>query len=600
MNGRGFRNIWISRLPILLVLTQLCLALTGRGQNAPQAGAESASATPPAPESFQEAAPNDAPSTRPGAGDEQGFGSWPSSQSDWGASDADVPNSRTSRPFEPNNVPFDPATGLPASGGSANADPFSTRPFGLGYVQNPNLGQAEGTVSFSLTPLSSFPLIYRAFPPEDANLKAGPVYLKFERAEADMYYSDNYNLSATDRRSEVLAILSLNMTLIAQLSEDLQFSVNGTLIYLPLQNIVGLESSSLNGTFLLVPLPTLLSQVTYDTVIAGWAVRFQDQFGSGPGSYSDSAAAAFNLFDGSYLQQNNNGKYSFHSGRVDIRGNSSDDIDNRDNNFFYFFYNTISAYTDRYIEDDILLTAIASRTDLWYDEQNLGLPSSFENFFAEAQSVRENLRFKPFVAYDISHSSDVPGVFQFVYAGLSGPITDQLFLYASVGYYFSSDGAEGSLWDLTLRHDAGPYTTEWLQIARGLNDFNDEVVTTEYYRLGQVLGPTLYGSIIADHTSFQELARDQVSNSDREDAGAQLTWTLGPKTWLNLTAIYSHQDIDNGPVIDSWIGRIDFDRQLSDTVFFRALYQYQRYNVNQPGQGYFENIVFLSLAKYFP
>lgn len=247
-----------------------------------------------------------------------------------------------------------------------------------------------------------------------------------------------------------------------------------------------------------------------------------------------------------------------------------------------------------------MLTARADRTDIWYDDQNgSDLPRSQENFFIEAQSIRENTRFKPFVWYEINHTSDVSGVYQQAHTGVSGPITDQLFLYADIGYYLSTTGNSGFLFDVDLRHEAGPYTTEELQLARQLNDFEDEVVNTGYYRITQVLGPTLYATAFANYVEFQELTNNDYVDSHQYDVGLRLNWILGPLTNLAVSGIYSHQSYNDGARDDVWTGRVDLYRQLEDNFFFRATYQYQRADARPSRENYFENVVYLSLSKFF-
>jgi hypothetical protein len=602
MKERAAGTKWILRVTCLLVLAPFWVSRPVRGQETPAPEASSANGALAAAESSQ-AAPGTEPGNgepaEPGAGADQGSAVLsPQPSSDLTPSDADLPNMSYFRSSRVNSGGLDPLTGQPAEVVTTNADPFASRPFGLDFDQYPKVGGAEAQASLQIPATNSIPFIYQRFAPDDAQLKAGPFYLKFERLEADFFYQEFHQTSPRRQSSETLAIISLNMTLIAQLTEDLQIAVNGTLIYLPIQNIVGLETTRLNGDFLFFPLPLFLGQVVYDTVIAGWPVRFQDQAGSGTGNYSDSANAAFNLFGGSYLQLNN-GRYTFHTGHVDLRANTQDNVNGRDNDYFLYFYNTLSASTERYLEDDILFTATASRTDLWYNQDNQGLPTSLDDLFMEAQSVRENLRFKPFVSYEVSHSSDLPGVYQRVYAGLSGPITDQLFLYSAVGYYFATTGGEGSLWNLTLLHTAGTNTFETLQVERSLNDFNDDVVTTEYYRIEQRFGPTLYGTAFAANSSFQELSGNNLSNSTRQDFGAELTWALGPLTRLTLSGIYSRQDFDDGTLDTIWTGRAELDRNISDTLVFSALYQFQMNHQNRSPASYYEEFMYLALTKYF-
>jgi hypothetical protein len=606
MKARHIRPTRVSGLPFLLVMAQLCLAFSLRAQDAPPTGAEPSNTPPPAASAVSPPASDASPST-PDA-------SLATPESSPGSPLYFNQNTQPLTYGEPGfgivrRVPaseFDaPEYGVPYSSVLYNnpADPFSTHSFGLNTEEYPKFGEAYGSVSFGYAGLglSSIPFIHHAFAPLDADLKAGPLYLYFDSLEAALLYTDNYKLSDTNRQSELLAIISLNMTLVAQLTEDLQFSITGSVIYLPIQNIVGFESSTLEGSlgFLLGALPALTSNVVYDTLVAGWPVEFKDVFQTSTGHYSDSTVDNFSLFQGGVLDRQQNGQYTFRSGHADLRFNSGNNNNDTQNNYFNFFSNTISATTYGDLPSDVQLTARAARSDLWYNQGNRGLPSSRDDFYILAQSVRPTMRFKPFASYEVTHSSDVPGVYQIFTAGFSGPITDQLFLYADAGYFISNTGNEGSLWTLELQHTAGENTTEDLEIRRGLNDFDDEVITTEYYRINQILGPTLNAVGFADHSSFQELADDQVSNRDQEDFGVGLNWILGPLTTLELRGIYTHQNFDDGFKTDTWTGRVDLSRTITNTLFLRAFYQYQNYDAHVANRQYYENLIFVSLTKYF-
>jgi len=497
-----------------------------------------------------------------------------------------------------------PQYGVPYASvlGNQTIDPFSNHGVGLDLNDYAKAGNVTGNIDLGYAGIGvpTLPFIHHSAEPQDADLKIGPLYLFFDSLTASLLYTDNYNLTDHNRKGETLAIISLNMTLVAQLTEDLQLSVTGSLVYLPIQNILGFESSSLNGSlgFLLAALPALAADASYDTLIAGWPVQFRDDFRTATGSYSDDTLDDFSLFEGSALEQQN-GQYVFRSARVNLRNDNAANNSYGQNNYFSFFANTLSATTLNYLPSDIQVTARASRSDLWYNQDNRGLPSSRDDFYILAQSERPTMRFKPFASYEIEHSSDVPGVYQIARVGLSGPITDQLFLYTDFGYYRSNTGNQGYLFSLDLSHVAGQYTTEDLSIRRDLNDFDDEVVTTEYYRITQVLGPTIGAAAFADHSTFNELADDQVINRSQEDFGLSLNWVLGPLTRLQVQGIYARQDYNDGYSDEVWTGRVNLSRTITDTLHLEALYQYQNYRANQTDHNYYENLVFVSLVKYF-
>ena len=588
MNLRPLRSRSLARLPLLLIWIQLCLWRASWGQDATPPVDES-SYSAPAPTDPALGAPSYFPeTTAPTTYGEPSYGPLqPDPYREPGSPEYGVPESS-----------IFPITGTDGD----SIDPLRAHGLYLDMNQGVKAGGVEGSLSLGGLGggASPVPFIYRRLAPEDAMLKAGPFYLKINRFDADFIYTDNYHLSERNRQSEELAVLALNMTLIAQLTDDLQFAVNGTVIYLPIQNIVGVESSSLAGNlgFLLGALPLLSGQVSYDTMIAGWDVRFADNFSSTTGQYSDNTNNAFNIYNGGTLQQTGRNTYTFHSGHVNTRSNSYDNS-RESQDYFAVYVNTISALTTGYIPGDIQVTARALRSDLWYNQSGRGLPSSREDFYLLAQTARPNMRFTTFASYDVSHSSDVPGVFQSFRVGLFGPITDQLFLFADGGYYLSNTGRHGELWTLDLYHDAGPYTQESVHVGQELSDFDDEVTTSESYLLRQILGPTLTSFAFAEHSEFQEFANGDFPNRSQEDAGAGLIWALGPRTQLTLIGIYTHQKYTDGYGASSWSGRADLERDLTDNWFLRAFYQYQNYEVNQPNSGFTQDIFFLGITKYF-
>ena len=500
-----------------------------------------------------------------------------------------------------------PEYGVPYSALPLSPDPFAARSFGVGETTYSHWDGGSGSINLGSAgiSLSRLPgIIQHGVAPDNALLKLGPLYFYLRSVDAYMFYTDNSRLTETNRQSEVAAIITMDMLLIAQVTDDLELSVAGTLVYLPVQNILSLNYSGLPGGslgYLLEAAPTLAASVTQGANIAGWPVQFRDGFSTSTGRYSDSTLDSFTLFQGSSAQQNfNNGAYTFHSSHANLRNTSEVNNTSANDSYFTFFANTVSATTFKDLPNDITLTAAANHSDIWYYNQgNRGLPTSRDAFFAEAQDVRPSLRFKPFVTYEVTYSSNVPGVFQTVAAGLSGPITGQLFLSTDVGYYLSNTGHQGLLWVLDLAHTAGVYTTENFQIRRDLSDFNDEVTTTEYYRLNQILGPTLNGALFASHSDFQELSGNGTVDRSQEDFGIDITWVVGPLTHLSMGTTYAHQDFADDFVTDTLSARVSLSRTFSDSLFLRAFYQYQRFLTNQPGHNYFENLVYVSMQKYF-
>ena len=62
--------------------------------------------------------------------------------------------------------------------------------------------------------------------------------------------------------------------MIAQLAENLEFAISGSIMYLPIQNQVGVSAPAFSALgLLLYGAPLFTTQLVYDTMIAGWPMR---------------------------------------------------------------------------------------------------------------------------------------------------------------------------------------------------------------------------------------------------------------------------------------------------------------------------------------
>jgi len=503
-------------------------------------------------------------------------------------------------PQDPTGLPYssvlNPDTAGPVDVNALNGGPVHTN-----VLAPAQIGGAEGSLDIRSGNFSTnTPFLRAGGEPEDADIKAGPLFIKFHYLDGLLLYDDNSRRSHNQRSSEVLVLLRLNLSIIAQLSDNLQFTISGSFEYLPIQNQFGVATNAFSslGLFLYAA-PLLVSQLAYDTVIAGWPVRFTDDFQVGTGAYSDSARDNFQLFQGDYLSRNEQNGYFFRSGQQTPGSNGSSSQNSNIDDGIVYFSNTVSAETDRLLPTDMRLTLRVDHENLWYNQSNSGLPPGRDDFIASLVSERDNLRFKPYASYEASYVEGSPDVTQIVQVGIFGPIDDQIFLRAAAGYYFNANGHDGELYWLSLEHTAGDYTTESLGAERTLSLFNDQVLTSYYYLLRQILGPTLNANLFADYVSSDDLINGGRSSFSGELGGLQLIWALGPKTQLSLAGIAEHQNYDEGTRKDTVTGRVILNREVTDTLTFQLLYQYQRSSSNLSGFSYYENLVYFRIVKFF-
>lgn len=451
-----------------------------------------------------------------------------------------------------------------------------------------------------------FGLFRQGFEPEDADLKIGPMYFKLRALTLGAIYSDNVNRSATNVEEDVIGIARIGASIVVQLTETLQLSTTGNFIWLPFEGTAGISGFRLIApyNFAFEGIPSAQAQLSWDTKIAGWDVRFEDFAQTNVGRYNIGQFDEIFLFDGGqYDDQDRAGRYIF---RAPIFPNDRDarDFDRTDFQFS-FLSNVVSVTAQKLLPGDWRVRARLEREDLWYNSGRRGLPQLRESAFVRVSSERVNLRFKPFIQYRATRIDTVDGVFQSILAGVNGPITENMSLQLAAGFFIrSSTGGVDSLYRLIIAHTLGPYTRHSLSLVRDFDDFTQELTTAFTYRITQVLGPKLVADAFVSRVSFD----DQLNEGfDREGirVGLRLTADLGPRTFVRLVGTYDRTEfVDDGEQsgfgnFTTYTGRAELNYRWTDTTISRLYYQYQKREADIERQSFVENAVFLTVTKYF-
>lgn len=452
------------------------------------------------------------------------------------------------------------------------------------------------------TVTAGLPFIQQGFEPQDADLKIGPFFFKVRSLQGAVLHSDNIDLTPDDEReSGTIAITTLSLSFVAQLTEGLRLATSGSLVYLPLEGKAGIAGFALTDLYAFGVLagPSTRAQLAWETQIGGWNVVFADEFRVTLGTYSDSVRNDYELFDGQrFDEESRAGRYSFSPGS----SSRSNGRNRRDEGEFrtdlVVFSNTVSAETHRLLPGSIRLQARIYREDLWYNQGNRGLPGLREGASIRLASERENTRFKPFVSYEAFRSDRNEGFQSIFRLGIDGPITEQLRLHAEGGYYFGGGESSGYLWTLSLNHVVGPYTQQSLIYTRTFDSFHEEISQGVGYNIRQILGPKLYADAYIYDLTIEDSGDDDFEGSSRDElrAGLRLTLTAGPKTSIRLSGNYSLIDPDH---TETWTARLDIGYNFTDTLLLHFLYQYQESTSQIVDENYRENLFFLSLTKYF-
>ncbi len=445
---------------------------------------------------------------------------------------------------------------------------------------------------------ATFPLLQRGFNPQDADLKFGPVFFKLQGLSAAALWSDNINLTEKNRESGTIAILTISGAIIAQLTEGLRVAVAGSFVYLPLQNEAGIAGFGLYGPYLLGfdDEPIVRSEIAWNTIIGGWNVVFADDFRIGIGRFTNNVRDDAILFNGGGFDGSDQaGRYVFRARQDPVGGNSRNTDERSDTNILYYS-NIVSAQADRLIVGKTRLRFQASHENLWYNQGNRGLPKLRDQINVSLVSERENLRFKPFVIYQ-ALKTDLHDSFEHtIRAGVDGPITDQLQLHAEVGYFFGNS-ENAFLWGVSLRHQAGPYTEESVFFRRAVSTFHDEINDIVGYNIRQIIGPKLIADAFFLRDDIHDLSGEGFSRVEYR-TGVQFSIHAGPRTNFILTGTYALVDSEGGKS-NTLTGRVETTHYFTDSFLARLIYQYQENDSDFGNQSYYENLIYISLTKYF-
>ncbi|MEI8340016.1 MAG: hypothetical protein WCH43_00580 [Verrucomicrobiota bacterium] len=445
------------------------------------------------------------------------------------------------------------------------------------------------------------PFLQQGFEPQNSTFKLGPVFIKIWRVQGGVLVSDNINLTETDRKAGAIAFMRMDTGVTLQLGEGFQLAVAGSIVYLPIQGKIGPAGYGLDSVLGLGIGPVFTSQLTYDTVIGGWNVQFYDEVTSGLVYYSNDTGNNFVMFQGAeFPWVDRAGVYAFGAPYNNTQRHTNSDFRFNTTSDQQYLSNKVGVQTTHLLPSDIRLSVNAYHQNFWYNQDSRGLPSARDVAELTAVSERENLRFKPYLSTSVSWEHPDDTVYETSLLGFIGPVTDQLELNAAMGYFINSNGYQDMLWRLNLSHTAGPNTRENLNFGRGVNTFGQEMSTWLSYTISQTLGPSLTGQLIAMGAKVEDLTGGGNSYNDFL-TGVQLTYIVSPRTEIRATGTYQRQNYTfYDQFLNVWTGRLELSYHISDTLIAEILYQYQNRSSDIPNNGYYENMVTLSISKFFP
>jgi hypothetical protein len=303
---------------------------------------------------------------------------------------------------------------------------------------------------------------------------------------------------------------------------------------------------------------------------------------------------AFDIFDTDIRGVDQLGRYTY---RLPLDPDGSDYASDRMFENF-IFRNIIGAKASRLIPTETRLSFGGFHENMWSQGLQHNIPSSVDVLYARAESERENLRFKPHIHYQMTHSNNRSGWEYLLYGGIKGPVTDYINFLGETGYYWSGNSRrETMVWTVRFDHDINPTMQQSLAYIRNLTSPIRALRTSLSYNFRKMLGPDLYLELGADRTEYEAIDRGTGDTLEYR-AGARLTYNMSPRLRMRTGGYYRWLDLPSD-LIQIWTIRSELSLKLTEKMDARLMHQFETRQDDPVAYGYAENMVLLTITREF-
>lgn len=429
---------------------------------------------------------------------------------------------------------------------------------------------------------SSFPLLVRDFSPERAMFKAGPTYFDLMFVGMTVLHSDyqGQRVFANDAEDGWLLGIEFGLRGMVQFTDQFYLSLAATLVYLPLENDIGIRLGT-GG------IPTALADLNYRFERGTWDFLIYDTV------YASSGADLYVGLESEGYDQA--GRYSFgfndsnRSGRDYYTGDNS------------YFSNAIGFDATTPVQDDWRFWFSGRHTDTWRT-LNFDDYIAHNSVFARLGYNGSDFFFAPGLEYYLDHyefDDDRTVLSNRVYLTLKGRLTENLRVEARSGYLWHDGGStynDGYLVLVSLFHELTRNTTQYVSAGRDYsdNDFTGESTVARYIRYGinHSFSRSLSGAASIQYSEDE----GRSFAGERTTAVATLRHALfnGDRSAILLRGAYENR---NGTIDgDRWLGRVSFTQALYSRTTGEIFYQYEESSV---APSFNEKVFGLTLRQYF-
>lgn len=429
---------------------------------------------------------------------------------------------------------------------------------------------------------SSFPLLIRDFSPERAMFKAGPTYFDLLFVGMTVLHSDYQGgqVFANEADDGWLMGIEFGLRGMVQFTDQFYLSLAATLVYLPLENDIGLRLGS-GG------IPTVVADLNYRFERGTWDFLVYDTI------YASIGDDVFVGLEHGALDQA--GRYSFGFNDNHRSGSGYYNGDNA------YLSNAIGFDASTPVNDDWRFWLSGQHTDTWrtFDFDDY---LAHNSLFARLGYNGADFFFQPGLEYYVDHfeyDNDNTIVNNRVYLTLKGRITENLRLEARGGYLWhdgNSSYCDGYLYSVSLFHELSRYTTQYVTAGRDYFDYDitGDSTLAKFIRYGinHRFSRSLSGASSVQYS--EQNGRSFIG--ERTTVAASLRYALfnGDRSAILLRGAYENRNgTTNG---ERWLGRISYTQALYSRTTGEIFYQYEE-NTSPPS--FKEQVFGLTLRQYF-
>jgi hypothetical protein len=412
----------------------------------------------------------------------------------------------------------------------------------------------------------------RNFNPNDAELKAGPLFIDICSLELVGLYSDiSGPFAETLPEDGFIAAVGLTVRGMLRITPTTFLEASGTFYYVPTEGDAGFFFGGGGGSFV---------RFEHQTQIGAWDILFFD---------------VFDVFHPlSQLLSDVGNSASAVSGRYRL-GYEYAFTERPFSDEYLYFRNIVGVTASTMLTENTRLRLGFDHLDTW-QTSDFEHGTQMEHFSAGVFYDSPDLWFMPWATYDLYWYEGFEDPRHQALVGATFPFSKSLIAFARAGYTWDENWDGSFLWDVYVNHRIN---SSWSQSAGAGYTYQLSPIGDDFlgYNARYSLDFAPGGRVSAG--GFVQWGGNDLTGSDQWVAGATSTVMIDSKTSAQGSMFYMQEENDFGFASEAWIYRAELLHSLSRTINLRLTYQLTDYEANTENTSYNENLFMLTVTKYF-